>query len=195
MIRSVLGRLDPARLGATVLHSHSVDDSEAVAAELRAFAVAGGQTVIEAVPTTVDAVRLAEATEVNIVRLTATLLYLQPTEACQAFREMDRLQANGIDLRNLAVHAANEVLADHETLCSIAVRGAWLGIETAQPKWLGPLRRLLEAGWVGQILAATTVCGTLDAAINGLRHIGFADTVVDEILVRNPVRYLIENRS
>ena len=193
MIRSVLGRLDPARLGVTLLHSHSVDDSEAVAAELRAFAGAGGQTVIEAMPTTVDAVRLAEAAGVNIVRLTKPLMYLRPTEACQAFREMDGLQARGIDLRNLAVHAADEVLADHDVLCSIAVRGAWLGIEIAEPRWLGPVQRLVAAGWAGQILAATTVCGKLTSAIGGVRHAGLADGVVEEILIQNPVRYLISS--
>ena len=190
MIRSVLGRLDPARLGVTVLHAHSSNDPEAVEAEVRAFVSAGGQTLIEGVPTTGDAVRLAEATGVNIVRLTRTLVYLQPTEACQAFREMDRLQANGIDLRNVAVRAANEVLADHENLCSIAVRGAWLGIETADPKWLGPLQRLVAAGWAGQILVATASCGTLKSAIDGLHRAGLAGNVVEEVLIQNPVRYL-----
>ncbi len=195
MIRSVLGRLDPAQLGVTLLHSHSDDDSAAAEAELRAYAAVGGQTVIEATPSAVASVRLAEATGVNIVPLTKTLICLRPTEACQAFRETDRLQANGRDLRNVLVHAASETLADHETLCSIAVRGAWLGIETAEPKWLGPLQRLIEVGWAGQLLVATRMCGTLEAAIDGLRHIGFADKVLDELVARNPVRYLTENRS
>ena len=190
MIRSVLGRLDPAQLGVTLLHSHSVGDSEKAAAELRAFAGVGGQTVIEAMPTTVDAVRLAEATGVNIVRLPKTLIYLRPAEACQAFRDMDRLQANGVDLRNLAVHAANGALTDHETLCSIAVRGAWLAIETAEPKWLGPLQLLVAAGWAGQILAATVSCGSLQAAIDGVHRAGIASTAVHEVLIQNPVRYL-----
>lgn len=195
MIRSVLGRLDPARLGVTLLHSHSLDDSEKAAAELRAFAGAGGRTVIEAVPTTVEALLLAEATGVNIVRLPKSLIYLQPTEACQAFGDMDRLQANGVDLRNVAVHVASGVLTDHETLCSIAVRGAWLGIETGEPRWLEPLKRLIGVGWTGQLLVATSVCGTLDGAIQGLGRTGFPGDVVDELLVRNPVRFLVANRN
>ncbi len=190
MIRTVLGRLDPARLGVTLLHSHSGDDPEAAAEELRAFASAGGQTVIEVTPMTVDAVRLAEVTGINIVRLTGALMYVQPSKECQASRELDRLQANGIDLRQVVVHAATGMLADHDTLCGIAVRGAWLSLEMSEPTWPDPLRRLVGAGWAGQILAATRICGALDAAIVGIRRAGLGDSVVDKILIQNPVRCL-----
>jgi hypothetical protein len=190
MIRSVLGRIDLARLGVTVLHAHSSDDPQAAAAELQAFARAGGVTVIQTKPTTIDGVRLAEATGVNIVPLPESLEYLQAVDACQAFLEMDRLQATGIDLRNVTVQGAKAMLSDLGAWCSIAVRGAWPAVETRQPGWLSVITGLVDAGWVGQLLVATRVCGTLDGTIEGLRDAGFSDFVVDALLIRNPQGYL-----
>ena len=189
MIRSVLGRIDPAQLGVTLLHGHSTSDPDALTTELDAFRLAGGNTVIEARPASSNE-RLAEEPRVNIVRFSQGLTYLLPDEPCQAFREMDRLQAQGTDLRKLAVHSADDRLANLEALCSIAVRGAWLAIEARIPAWQRSLKRLIEAGWAGQLLVATRQCGTLDDSINSIRTAGFSHDLVDDLLVRNPRRYL-----
>lgn len=190
MIRSVLGRIDPDRLGITLLHTHSSDDPEAAEAEFRAFAVAGGNTVIRAKPTAVDEVRLAEATRVNIVPLPESLTFVQPADPCRAFLEMDRRQATGVDLRNLVVHVGSAMVTELDAWCSIAVRGAWPAVDTREPVGLDLVRRLVEFGWLGQLLVATTVCGTLDATIEGLRQAGLSKDVAGELLVRNPARCL-----
>ena len=108
MIRSVLGRIDPAQLGVTLLHAHSTSDHDALTTELDAFRLAGGNTVIEA-----------------------------------------RI-----------------------------------------PAWQRSLKRLIEVGWAGQLLVGTRQCGTLDDSINAIRTAGFSHDLVDDLLVRNPRRYL-----
>lgn len=133
-----------------------------------------------------------EATGVQVVRLPATALYLHPSGSCDAHTGLDRLQAYGTDLRRVAVYAGGALLPDHEALCLIAVRGAWLSLETSEVEWLGPLRRLIEAGWSGQLLLFVGSCHRLDEPVTALGNADLAPELREEILISNPVRYLTE---
>jgi phosphotriesterase-related protein len=84
--RTVLGDLDPARLGVTDAHDHlffrspllpgqELDDADAAAAELRAFADLGGSTVVQWTPAGMgrradDLAALARRTGVNVIAAT-----------------------------------------------------------------------------------------------------------------------------
>ena len=84
--RTVLGDLDPARLGVTDAHDHlffrspllsgqELDDAGAAAAELRAFADLGGATVVQWTPAGMgrradDLAALARQTGVNVIAAT-----------------------------------------------------------------------------------------------------------------------------
>jgi predicted metal-dependent phosphotriesterase family hydrolase len=84
--RTVLGDLDPAQLGVTDAHDHlffrspllpgqELDDAEAAAAELQAFADLGGATVVQWTPAGMghradDLAALAHRTGVNVIAAT-----------------------------------------------------------------------------------------------------------------------------
>jgi 5-phospho-D-xylono-1,4-lactonase len=84
--RTVLGDLDPAQLGVTDAHDHlffrspllpgqELDDTDAAAAELRAFADLGGATVVQWTPAGMgrradDLAALARQTGVNVIAAT-----------------------------------------------------------------------------------------------------------------------------
>jgi phosphotriesterase-related protein len=131
-------------------------------------------------------------------------------------RILDILQAEGVDLRRVALSHMDELI-DYDYHCSIAVRGAWLSFDTFGSefhfgdKWeptdqerIGALLRLLGAGWAGQILLAQDVCTKLQLQRYGgngyshvlrrivpaLRKAGVSDEVIHELLVDNPRRYL-----
>ncbi|WP_328610065.1 phosphotriesterase [Amycolatopsis sp. NBC_00345] len=86
LVRTVLGDVDPAALGVTDAHDHlffasrqlpgqELDDLAAAGAELRAFAAAGGRTVVQWTPfglnrRTADLVGLSRATGVALVAAT-----------------------------------------------------------------------------------------------------------------------------
>jgi 5-phospho-D-xylono-1,4-lactonase len=98
VVRTVLGDVDPDELGVTDAHDHlffrspllpgqEVDDPDAAAAELRAFADLGGRTVVQWTPFGLaqrpnDLARLARATGVNVVAATGLhqAAHYDPTE-------------------------------------------------------------------------------------------------------------------
>lgn len=132
-------------------------------------------------------------------------------------RILDILQAEGVDLRRVALSHMDELI-DYEYHCSLAVRGAWLSFDTfgseshfgdrrepTDEERIGALLRLLEAGWAGQIMLAQDVCTKLQLQRYGgngyshvvrrivpaLRKAGVSEAVVHELLVDNPRRYLV----
>ena len=131
-------------------------------------------------------------------------------------RILDILQAEGVDLRRVALSHMDELI-DYDYHCSLAVRGAWLSFDTFGSEYhfgdereptdqerIGALLRLLEAGWAGQLLLAQDVCTKLQLQRyggNGYSHVlrrivpalkaaGTNDSVIHEMLVDNPRRYL-----
>ena len=132
-------------------------------------------------------------------------------------RILDVLQAEGVDLRRVALSHMDEQ-PDYDYHCSLAVRGAWLSFDTlGSEEVFGPderepsddermaeLLRLLEAGWTGQILLSQDVCTKLQLTRFGgrgyahvlrtivprLRQAGVDEPVIHELLVDNPRRYL-----
>jgi phosphotriesterase-related protein len=131
-------------------------------------------------------------------------------------RILDILQAEGVDLRRVALSHMDELI-DYDYHCSLAVRGAWLSFDTFGSEYhfgdkreptdqerIGALLRLLEAGWAGQILLAQDVCTKLQLQRyggNGYSHVlrrivpslraaGVSQATIDEMLVDNPRRYL-----
>ncbi|HYM48944.1 MAG TPA: hypothetical protein VET65_00080 [Candidatus Limnocylindrales bacterium] len=132
-------------------------------------------------------------------------------------RILDILQAEGVDLRRVALSHMDEQL-DYAYHCSLAVRGAWLSFDTlGSEEVYGPgsreptddqrmeaLLRLLEAGWAGQILLSQDVCTKLQlvrfggrgyahvltAIVPRLRAAGIGEATISELLVDNPRRFL-----
>jgi phosphotriesterase-related protein len=135
-------------------------------------------------------------------------------------RVLDILQAEGVDLRRVAISHLDELL-DYDYHCSLAVRGAWLSLDTFGSEFtfgeereptdderVGHLLRLLRAGWAGQILLSQDVCTKLQLRRFGgkgylhiltgivpkLRDSGVGEETIHELLVDNPRRYLTAGR-
>jgi phosphotriesterase-related protein len=132
-------------------------------------------------------------------------------------RILDILQAEGVDLRRVALSHMDEQL-DFGYHCSLAGRGAWLSFDTlgseevygpdakepTDDQRLDALLRLLEAGWSGQILLSQDVCTKLQLVRFGgkgyahvlkgivprLRAAGVEQSTISKLLVDNPRRYL-----
>jgi phosphotriesterase-related protein len=132
-------------------------------------------------------------------------------------RILDVLQAEGVDLRRVALSHTDEQ-SDYDYHCSLAVRGAWLSFDTlgseevfspdqrepTDEERMAALLRLLEAGWAGQILLSQDVCTKLQLTRFGgrgyahvlrtivprLRQAGVEEATIHELLVDNPRRYL-----
>jgi phosphotriesterase-related protein len=132
-------------------------------------------------------------------------------------RILDILQAEGVDLRRVALSHMDEQL-DYDYHSSLAVRGAWLSFDTlGSEEVFGPdskeptddqrldaLLRLLEAGWSAQILLSQDVCTKLQlirfggkgyshvlkAIVPRLRAAGVEQATISKLLVDNPRRYL-----
>lgn len=132
-------------------------------------------------------------------------------------RILDILQAEGVDLRRVALSHMDEQL-DYDYHCSLAVRGAWLSFDTlgseevygaderepTDEERVAALLGLLEAGWAGQILLSQDVCTKLQLTRFGgngyahvlrtivprLRRAGVDQATIEELLVANPRRYL-----
>jgi phosphotriesterase-related protein len=130
---------------------------------------------------------------------------------------LDILQAEGVDLRRVALSHMDEQL-DYDYHASLAVRGAWLSFDTlGSESVFGPdskeptdgqrldaLLRLLDAGWSGQILLSQDVCTKLQlirfggngyahvlkAIVPRLRGAGVEQATISKLLVDNPRRYL-----
>ncbi len=98
-------------------------------------------------------------------------------------RVLDTLQAEGVDLRRVALRNTGEPL-DYASHCSLAVRGAWLlfGKELAYEDGRAGLRRLLQGGWAGQILVS--------CPLSLVRTLQLPPATTDELLVLNPPRFL-----
>lgn len=131
--------------------------------------------------------------------------------SAQLHRILDFLQAEGVDLRRVAL-GHMDALADHEYLASLAVRGVWLCLdtfghdagETTDRRKLAALERMLQAGWVGQLLVSQHVCNqrhyvkyggkgyahVLRGIVPALMATGVGQETVQELLVQNPRRYL-----
>jgi phosphotriesterase-related protein len=132
-------------------------------------------------------------------------------------RVLDILQAEGVDLRRVALSHMDEAI-DYEYHHSLASRGAWLSFDTlgseevyttdkrepTDQERIGLLLRLLEAGFAGQILLSQDVCTKLQLIRFGgpgyahvlttivprLRAAGVPTTTITQLLVDNPRRYL-----
>ena len=132
-------------------------------------------------------------------------------------RILDILQAEGVDLRRVALSHMDEQL-DYDYHCSLAVRGAWLSFDTlgseevygaderepTDEERVAALLGLLEAGWAGQLLLSQDVCTKLQltrfggngyahvlrAIVPRLRRAGVEEAIIRELLVDNPRRYL-----
>ena len=131
-------------------------------------------------------------------------------------RILDILQAEGVDLRRVALSHMDERL-DYDYHCSLLVRGAWLSFDTFGSEFrlgsdreptdgerIQALIRLLNAGWAGQILLSQDVCTKLHLTTYGgrgyahlltrivpaLQSRGVTPDTVHELLVLNPRRYL-----
>ena len=132
-------------------------------------------------------------------------------------RILDLLEAEGVDLRRVALSHMDEQL-DYEYHRLVAGRGAWLSFDTlgseevygpdskepTDDQRLDALLRLLEAGWSGQILLSQDVCTKLQlvryggkgyahvltAIVPRLRAAGVDASTVSKLLVDNPRRYL-----
>lgn len=136
-------------------------------------------------------------------------------------RILDVLEAEGVDLRRVALSHMDEQL-DHDYHRSLAGRGAWLSFDTlGSEETFGPnakeptddqrvdaLLRLLDAGWSGQILLSQDVCTKLQllrfggkgyshvltAIVPRLRAAGLGQPAISELLVDNPRRFLTGRR-
>lgn len=136
-------------------------------------------------------------------------------------RILDVLEAEGVDLRRVALSHMDEQL-DHDYHRSLAGRGAWLSFDTlGSEETFGPnakeptddqrvdaLLRLLDAGWSGQILLSQDVCTKLQllrfggkgyshvltAIVPRLRAAGLGQATISELLVDNPRRFLTGRR-
>ncbi|TMG33551.1 MAG: phosphotriesterase-related protein [Chloroflexi bacterium] len=136
-------------------------------------------------------------------------------------RILDVLEAEGVDLRRVALSHMDEQL-DHDYHRSLAGRGAWLSFDTlGSEETFGPnakeptddqrvdaLLRLLDAGWSGQILLSQDVCTKLQllrfggkgyshvltAIVPRLRAAGLGQAAISELLVDNPRRFLTGRR-
>ncbi len=128
----------------------------------------------------------------------------------QEHRVLDTLQAEGVDLRRIALSHMDELL-DFEYHRSLAVRGAWLSFDTfgwnraaADREKIEALLRLLGAGWMGQVLLSQDVshrghlmkyggkgyAHLLRNVMPALEAAGLASEAVRELLVDNTRRFL-----
>jgi len=136
--------------------------------------------------------------------------------AREGLRALDILAEEDVDLRKVALSHMDELL-DIDYHCALAQRGAWLSFDTwgssfdfgdhrepTDAERLEHLLRMIDAGFGGQILLSHDACTKLNLRRyggNGLSHLltdvmprlqraGATATMIDELLVANPRRYL-----
>jgi len=158
-----------------------------------------------------DEVKVLRAAARSQRRTGVGIMISVETSSRQEQRALDILQAEGVDLRRVALIHMSEVL-DHEYLCSLAVRGAWLCFDTfgrdageiGDRRRVEALDRLLQAGWAGQLLLSQDVCSRRHLVTHGgkgyahvvrsvvpaLKATGVSQETIGELLVQNPGRFL-----
>jgi phosphotriesterase-related protein len=136
--------------------------------------------------------------------------------AREGLRVLDVLEAEGLDLRRVALSHMDELL-DYDYHCALASRGAWLSFDTwgstfdfghhrepSDTERLDHLQRMLAAGFSRQILLSHDACTKLNLRRyggKGLAHLltdivprlersGVPRATIDLLLVDNPRRYL-----
>jgi len=136
--------------------------------------------------------------------------------AREGLRVLDILEAEGVDLRRVALSHMDELL-DYDYHCALAARAAWLSFDTwgstfdfgkhrepSDAERLDHLCRMIDAGWPRQILLSHDACTKLNLRRyggKGISHIltdvvpqleraGVPSSTIRELLVDNPRRYL-----
>ncbi len=136
--------------------------------------------------------------------------------AREGLQVLDILAEEDVDLHQVALSHMDELL-DYDYHCALAERGAWLSFDTwgssfdfgehrepTDTQRLEHLLRMIPAGFGGQILLSHDACTKLNLRRyggNGLSHLltdviprleraGVTATMIDDLLVANPRRYL-----